>query len=48
MTVNCLGRHLKTKTRDKIAILWQGEPENDVVKLTYAQLHQKVCNSPTC
>ncbi len=43
VTVNCLDRHLKTKTRDKVAILWQGEPENDVVKLTYAQLHEKVC-----
>jgi acetyl-CoA synthetase len=43
VTVNCLDRHLKTKTRDKTAILWQGEPENDVVKLTYAQLHEKVC-----
>jgi acetyl-CoA synthetase len=43
VTVNCLDRHLKTKTRDKVALLWQGEPENDVVKLTYAQLHEKVC-----
>ncbi len=43
VAVNCLDRHLKTKTRDKVAILWQGEPENDVVKLTYAQLHEKVC-----
>jgi acetyl-CoA synthetase len=43
VSVNCLDRHLKTKTRDKIAILWQGEPENDVVKLTYAQLHEQVC-----
>jgi acetyl-CoA synthetase len=43
VTVSCLDRHLKTKTRDKVAILWQGEPENDVVKLTYAQLHQQVC-----
>ena len=43
MTVNCLDRHLKTKTRDKVALIWQGEPENDVVKLTYAQLHEKVC-----
>ena len=43
VTVNCLDRHLKTKTRDKIALLWQGEPENDVVKLTYAQLHEQVC-----
>jgi acetyl-CoA synthetase len=27
VTVNCLDRHLKTKTRDKVAIIWQGEPE---------------------
>jgi len=40
---NCLDRHLKTATRDKIAILWQGEPETDVRKLTYAQLHREVC-----
>jgi len=43
VTVNCLDRHLKTKTRDKIALLWQGEPENDVRKITYAQLHADVC-----
>jgi acetyl-CoA synthetase len=43
VAVNCLDRHLNTKARDKVAILWQGEPENDVVKLTYAQLHQQVC-----
>src|SRR5258705_12786097 len=27
LTVNCLDRHVKTKLRDKIAIIWQGEPE---------------------
>jgi acetyl-CoA synthetase len=43
VSANCLDRHLKTSTRDKIAILWQGEPENDVRKITYAQLHQEVC-----
>jgi len=43
VTVNCLDRHLKTKTRDKVALLWQGEPENDVVRLTYAQLHDQAC-----
>jgi acetyl-CoA synthetase len=43
VTVNCLDRHLKTKTRDKIALLWQGEPENDVRRLTYAELHAEVC-----
>ncbi|HZT23919.1 MAG TPA: acetate--CoA ligase [Verrucomicrobiae bacterium] len=43
VTVNCLDRHLKTRTRDKIAILWQGEPEEDVKKITYAELHREVC-----
>jgi acetyl-CoA synthetase len=42
VSVNCLDRHLKTKG-NKPAIVWQGEPENDVVTLTYAQLHQQVC-----
>ena len=43
MSVNCLDRHLKTATRTKPAIIWQGEPENDVRILTYEQLHQEVC-----
>ncbi|HLZ55190.1 MAG TPA: acetate--CoA ligase [Verrucomicrobiae bacterium] len=43
VTVNCLDRHLKTKTRDKTALIWQGEPEDDVRTFTYAQLHQEVC-----
>jgi acetyl-CoA synthetase len=42
VSANCLDRHLKTKG-NKPAIVWQGEPENDVVTLTYAQLHQQVC-----
>jgi acetyl-CoA synthetase len=43
VTVNCLDRHLKTKTRTKPALIWQGEPENDVKVLTYEQLHHEVC-----
>ena len=43
VSVNCLDRHLKTAKRNKTAIIWQGEPENDVVTLTYEQLHQEVC-----
>ncbi len=42
VSANCLDRHLKTKG-NKLALIWQGEPENDVVKLTYAQLHKEVC-----
>ena len=43
LTVNCLDRHLRTATRDKVAILWQGEPEEEVRRITYAQLHAEVC-----
>jgi acetyl-CoA synthetase len=43
VAVNCLDRHLATKTRDKTALIWQGEPEDDVRTFTYAQLHQEVC-----
>jgi acetyl-CoA synthetase len=43
VTVNCLDRHLKSKTRDKTALIWQGEPEDDVRTFTYVQLHQEVC-----
>jgi len=42
VSANCLDRHLKTKG-NKPAIVWQGEPENEVVTLTYTQLHQQVC-----
>ena len=43
VSANCLDRHLGTAVRDKIAILWQGEPEDDVRKITYAELHREVC-----
>ncbi len=43
VSVNCLDRHLKTATRNKPALIWQGEPENDVKTLTYQQLHKEVC-----
>ncbi|MDI6775095.1 MAG: acetate--CoA ligase [Verrucomicrobiota bacterium] len=43
VTVNCLDRHLGTKNRAKPALLWQGEPEDEVRSLTYEQLHAEVC-----
>src|SRR6185436_17457325 len=43
VSVNCLDRHLKTATRAKPAIVWQGEPEEEVRTLTYEQLHKQVC-----
>jgi acetyl-CoA synthetase len=43
VSVNCLDRHLATPTRDKIAILWQGEKDEEVRRITYAELHLLVC-----
>ncbi|HEY5043476.1 MAG TPA: acetate--CoA ligase [Verrucomicrobiae bacterium] len=42
LTTNCLDRHLKTRG-SQTAIIWQGEPEEDVIKITYAELHAEVC-----
>jgi acetyl-CoA synthetase len=39
---NCLDRHIKTSCKDKIAIIWEGEP-GDSKKFTYAELHKEVC-----
>jgi acetyl-CoA synthetase len=43
MTVNCLDRHLDTPVGDKDAIVWQGEPEDEVRTYTYKELHKEVC-----
>ena len=45
VTANCLDRHAKGSRADKVAIIFQGEPENDVVKLTYKQLQEQVCKA---
>ena len=42
ISVNCLDRHLPDKA-DQVALIWQGEPEGDVIKMTYEQLHEQVC-----
>jgi len=42
VTTNCLDRHLKTRG-NQTAIIWQGEPEEEVKRITYAQLHADVC-----
>ena len=39
---NCLDANLKNRA-DKVAIIWQGEPEGDVRKITYKELHREVC-----
>jgi len=43
VTYNCLDRHLGTPIAKKTALLWQGEAEDAVRKLTYKELHREVC-----
>jgi len=42
VSYNCLDRHLETWRKNKIAILWEGEP-GDVRALSYQMLHREVC-----
>lgn len=39
---NCLDRHVQTWRRDKAAIIWQGETEEERRTLTYQELHEEV------
>lgn len=43
VSYNCLDRHLTDGRRNKAAIIWQGEPEEDVKVYTYQMLHREVC-----
>ncbi len=38
---NCLDRHLNGSRRDKVALIWEGEP-GDTKKYTYGELHREV------
>lgn len=40
---NCLDRHLKTARKDKIALIWEGEPVGHSKTYTYQELHDEVC-----
>jgi acetyl-CoA synthetase len=42
LSENCLDRHLTGAKRNKVAILWEGEP-GDKRALTFQQLHRDVC-----
>lgn len=39
---NCVDRHLK-EHGDKVAIIWESDDASEVIKVTYKQLHEKVC-----
>ncbi len=43
VSANCLDRHLGTPVAKKAALIWQGEPEEDVRTITYEELHAEVC-----
>ena len=42
ISYNCLDRHLASWRKNKAAIIWEGEPENDSRVLTYQDLHREV------
>ena len=42
LSYNCLDRHLTTWRKNKAAIIWQGEEENDTRIFTYQDLHREV------
>jgi len=41
-SVSCLDRHLATRG-DQVAILWEGDDPNSDAKVTYRDLHARVC-----
>jgi len=43
ISYNCLDRHLTNGRRNKAALIFQGEPEDDVRIYTYQMLHREVC-----
>ena len=43
VSYNCLDRHLNTERKDKIALIWEGEPVGQSKKYTYQELHDEVC-----
>ncbi len=41
-SVSCLDRHLATRG-DQVAIIWEGDDPNTDAKVTYRELHMRVC-----
>ncbi len=42
VSYNCLDRHLDTRG-EQVAVIWEGDEPGDDAKITYRQLHEKVC-----
>lgn len=45
VSYNCLDRHLDGPRRNKAALIWQGEPTEEVDVYTYQRLHREVCKA---
>ncbi len=43
VTHNCLDRHVFNQRRNKVAIMWRGETDDEERIFTYKQLYQAVC-----
>jgi len=41
-SVNCLDRHVRAGRGGRVALIWEGEPEGEVRRITYAELHLEV------
>lgn len=41
-SANCIDRHLESRG-DQVAIIWEGDDPKDDAKITYKELHEKVC-----
>lgn len=42
VTLNCLDRHLPL-LKDKCALIWQGDEEQECIEMSYGELHATVC-----
>ncbi|QEW05449.1 acetate--CoA ligase [Nitrincola iocasae] len=42
VSANCLDRHLETRG-DQVAIIWEGDSPDEDEKITYRDLHERVC-----
>ncbi len=43
VSYNCIDRHLNTWRKNKAALIWQGEDEDEVKTYTYQEVHHEVC-----
>jgi acetyl-CoA synthetase len=44
-SVNCVDRHVEAGHGGRVAFYWVGEPEGETRTITYADLHQMVCQA---